>query len=86
MTENQKKIKQIIDSFSGKKGVLIPLLQEIQKVEKLFTQRNIAFCIRENGNSFGGNLRSSHILHHVPPKTARKKCNTSLQGNGVSCV
>ncbi len=31
MTSNVMKIKKIIDSYRGKKGILIPLLQDIQK-------------------------------------------------------
>jgi NADH-quinone oxidoreductase subunit E len=49
MTENQKKIKQIIDSFSGKKGVLIPLLQEIQKVENYLPKETLRFVSEKTG-------------------------------------
>jgi len=31
MTKNLSKIKKIIDAYKGKKGILIPLLQDIQK-------------------------------------------------------
>jgi NADH-quinone oxidoreductase subunit E len=49
MTENQKKIKQVIDKFSGKKGILIPLLQEVQKVENYLPKETMRFVSEKTG-------------------------------------
>jgi NADH-quinone oxidoreductase subunit E len=49
MTENQKRIKQIIDRFSGKKGILIPLLQEVQKVENYLPKETLRFVSEKTG-------------------------------------
>jgi len=43
MIKNQIKVDQIIDKFSGKKGVLIQMMQEIQRVEGYLSREVIRY-------------------------------------------
>ena len=43
MLENQRKIDGIIKKFKGKKGITIPLLQEIQDLEKYLSKETLRY-------------------------------------------
>ena len=49
MTKKQKKINNVIDKFIGKKGILIPLLQEIQDIEKYLSKETMRFVTEKTG-------------------------------------
>jgi len=49
MTKKQKEINYVIDKFIGKKGILIPLLQEIQEIEKYLSKDTMRFVAEKTG-------------------------------------
>ena len=49
MTQKQKKINIVIDKFIGRKGILIPLLQEIQDIEKYLSKETMRFVAERTG-------------------------------------
>lgn len=49
MTEKHKIISKVIDKFMGKKGFLIPLLQEIQEIEKYLSKETMSYVAERTG-------------------------------------
>ena len=49
MTNIQKEINYVIDKFIGKKGILIPLLQEIQDIERYLSKETMCFVAERTG-------------------------------------
>ena len=49
MTDKQKKITTIIDGFNGKKGILIPLLQAVQKEESYLSKDTMRYVSEKTG-------------------------------------
>ncbi len=49
MLKNKKTIDEIINNYIGKKGALIPLLQEIQKVEKYLSPETMKYVSEKTG-------------------------------------
>ncbi len=49
MMKNKKEIDQIIDKFIGKKGSLIPLLQNIQAIEKYLSKDVMRYVSEKTG-------------------------------------
>ncbi|MCD4818701.1 MAG: NADH-quinone oxidoreductase subunit NuoE [Candidatus Cloacimonetes bacterium] len=49
MTNIQKEINYVIDKFIGKKGILIPLLQEIQDIERYLSKETMSFVAKRTG-------------------------------------
>ena len=49
MTEKQKMIRKIIDKYTGKKGILIPLLQEVQKEENYLSESSMRYISEQTG-------------------------------------
>ena len=49
MTNIQKEINYVIDKFIGKKGILIPLLQEIQDIERYLSKETMKFVAERTG-------------------------------------
>lgn len=49
MKKNKKEINAIINKFIGKKGALIPLLQEIQAVEKYLAKDTMRYISEKTG-------------------------------------
>lgn len=49
MMKNKKEIDQVINKFIGKKGSLIPLLQEIQVIEKYLSKDVMRYVSEKTG-------------------------------------
>ncbi len=49
MKKNKKEINRIINNYLGKKGALIPLLQEIQTVEKYLAKDTMKYISQKTG-------------------------------------
>lgn len=49
MTKNKKQIDEIINRFVGKKGSLIPLLQEIQNIERYLSKETMRYVSEKTG-------------------------------------
>lgn len=49
MTKNKKQIDQAINRFVGKKGALIPMLQEIQSIEKYLSKETLRYVSEKTG-------------------------------------
>ncbi|MCF7794241.1 MAG: NADH-quinone oxidoreductase subunit NuoE [Candidatus Cloacimonetes bacterium] len=49
MIKNKKEIDQVINKFVGKKGSLIPLLQEIQAIEKYLSKDVMRYVSEKTG-------------------------------------
>ena len=49
MMKNKKEVDQVINKFIGKKGSLIPLLQEIQDIEKYLSKDTMRYVSEKTG-------------------------------------
>lgn len=49
MTRHRKEIDTAINNFIGKKGALIPLLQEIQKIERYLDRETMRYVAEKTG-------------------------------------
>ena len=49
MTKNKKQIDEVINKFVGKKGALIPLLQEIQNIERYLSKDTMRYVSEKTG-------------------------------------
>ena len=49
MTKNKKQIDEVINKFVGKKGLLIPLLQEIQNIERYLSKETLRYVSEKTG-------------------------------------
>ncbi|MBN1948515.1 MAG: NADH-quinone oxidoreductase subunit NuoE [Candidatus Cloacimonetes bacterium] len=49
MTRHKKEIDTAINNFIGKKGALIPLLQEIQKIERYLDRETMRYVAEKTG-------------------------------------
>jgi len=49
MLKNKKVIDEIINKFIGKKGSLIPLLQEVQSIERYLSKETMSYISEKTG-------------------------------------
>lgn len=49
MPQNKKEIDQIINNYAGKKGALIPLLQDVQKLQRFLSKDVMRYVSEKTG-------------------------------------